>query len=109
MKKQKVYYHTFDLGKRKITLCAYFHIDVVYYLGVGMSVCVPEDAYNEQRGHDMARAKVIRNPKIMFMCSPDQVDGHVIKGILAGVEKSIRRKPGKYIAGYKKKSKAKTA
>ena len=33
----------------------------------------------------------------------DMLDKHIINGILLGVEKSMRRKPEKYIAGYKKK------
>ena len=101
MKKQEIYYHTFDLGKRKVTLCTYFHVG--YRLNVGVSVCIPEDTYSEERGCDIARVRVERSPKVTFICDPEITDRYIIEGILAGVEKSIRRKPGKYIAGYKKK------
>ena len=105
---EKYYYHKFDLGKRKVTLCIKTYIicsenEDYSILAVGMSVCIPEDEYNEDRGYNIARSAAIKRPKMIIDIQEDMLDKHIINGILLGVEKSMRRKPEKYIAGYKKK------
>ena len=106
------YYHAFDLGKRKVVFCAthyprmfvggYGKIVTVTDIDIGMSVCVPWDEYNDELGRGIAHGKALKNPKIHVSYSHD-VDKYIIESILEGIEKSMRKKPGKYIAGYKKK------
>jgi len=102
---EKNYYHTFDLGKRKVVLCARLY---ECFLGspeldIGMSVCMPGDEYNEERGYNIARAGAKKRAKIVFSCDWEEIDKYIINGLLLGVEKSIRRNPGKYIASYHKR------
>jgi len=106
------YYHEFDLGKRKVVFCATHYprmfvggndkIITVTDINIGMSVCVPWDEYNDELGRGIAHGKALKNPKIHVSYSYD-VDKYIIESILEGIEKSMRKKPGKYIAGYKKK------
>ena len=103
---EKYYYHKFDLGKRKVILCARSHEDDVISIpaiAIGMSVCLPMDNYDEERGFNIARAGAGKRAKLELCAWIGEFDKHIINGILLGVEKSMRRKPGKYIAGYKKK------
>ena len=106
------YYHKFDLGKRKVVFCATHYprmfvggndkIITVTDINIGMSVCVPWDEYTDERGRGIAHGKALKNPKIHISYSHD-VDKYIIESILEGIEKSMRKKPGKYMAGYKKK------
>jgi len=131
---EKYYYHKFNLGKRKVVLCAtsksYTALKIFATaswvwdeegtqggtseaidgsnIGIGMSVCVPWDKYNDEMGHGIARGKAEKNPKINITWEYP-IDKHIIDSILLGIEKSMRKKPGKYIAGYKKKKRTNIA
>jgi len=106
------YYHKFDLGKRKVVFCATCNSRDLFFkseklvsvtdISIGMSVCVPWDKYNDERGEEIARGKSLKNPKLEISWNYGE-DKYVIESILEGIEKSMRKKPGKYIAGYKKK------
>ena len=102
---ESYYYHKFDLGKRKVILCAHLYKTLLFFRGldIGMSICLPTDKYDEERGYNIARAGANKRVKVALGCDENKIDKHIINGVLLGVEKSMRRNPGKYIAGYKKK------
>lgn len=74
-------------------------------LSIGVSICSPEDEYNDETGVTMAYERALNNPPILTASNSKGINCAYIDAILKSEIEYIRCRPQKYIKDYWKKYK----
>lgn len=72
-------------------------------LSIGVSICSPEDEYNDETGVTMAYERALNNPPILTASNSKAINCAYIDAILKSEIDYIRLRPQKYIKDYWKK------
>lgn len=72
-------------------------------LSVGVSVCSPEDQFNEELGKKIATGKAVKHRKhALYTTDSGLINETMVKAILEQEASYFKVNPGRYIAGYDK-------
>ena len=85
----------------------YPDVDMEKSISVGISICNPEDKYNENIGKLQAegRAKKPRkNPRVVY-ASWGIITPYVVELLIKSIADDIKANPGKYVPGYNESEK----
>lgn len=110
MSKQKPFFHTFELGERKITLCVKRTADYgVNHLehgasevSVGYAVKVKEDTFNQELAEKISSGRAESKVRLsQDIVGVSYLTTKVFEGIAKTWERRITNNPSRYIKGIK--------
>lgn len=78
---------------------------IVRELYLGLSICNPNDTYDEELGKKIAYSKAVNIDPVLFATFPGIINSSTVDNILNSELEFIKKHPGKYIAGYDEKAK----
>jgi hypothetical protein len=113
MKKEIVTYKIGEFSNyagisQKITMCAVSNStfeNLERELYIGISICNPEDEYNEELGKKIAYSKAVNSDPVLMATVPGIINSTLVESVLNSELGFIIKHPGKYITGYDKKAK----